>query len=163
MYVIYPVEELLKIYENPIRRVSLTSSSRIAVRNSRKLSDSCQEQQQLKINSSPHSKSSTPVSYTESKSKNKNNNTDNNRNNKLESSKVIGVRDKKISSKNKDDNKRNNKIFATGKLKNCPIMQNNRNSGGEEGINPLKELTHASLNESLKQHNGNALKLVQTE
>ncbi|XP_023245470.1 uncharacterized protein LOC106637385 [Copidosoma floridanum] len=40
-------------------------------------------------------------------------------------------------------------------------MQNNRNLL-DEGGNPLKELTHANLNEPLKQHNANAVKLVQT-
>lgn len=42
-------------------------------------------------------------------------------------------------------------------------MQNNRASGSEEAANhPLKDLTQPSLNEPLKQHNGVALKLVQT-
>lgn len=42
-------------------------------------------------------------------------------------------------------------------------MQNNRASGSEEAANhPLKDLTQQSLNEPLKQHNGIALKLVQT-
>ncbi|OXU27073.1 hypothetical protein TSAR_014470 [Trichomalopsis sarcophagae] len=40
-------------------------------------------------------------------------------------------------------------------------MQNNRNLL-DEGANPLKDLTHANLNEPLKQHNTNAVKLVQT-
>ncbi|XP_018371250.1 PREDICTED: uncharacterized protein LOC108766448 [Trachymyrmex cornetzi] len=42
-------------------------------------------------------------------------------------------------------------------------MQSNRASGSEEAANhPLKDLTQPSLNEPLKQHNGVALKLVQT-
>lgn len=42
-------------------------------------------------------------------------------------------------------------------------MQNNRASGSEEAANhPLKDLTQPSFNEPLKQHNGVALKLVQT-
>ncbi|XP_058794717.1 uncharacterized protein LOC131666226 isoform X2 [Phymastichus coffea] len=40
-------------------------------------------------------------------------------------------------------------------------MQNNR-SLLDEGANPLKDLTHANLSEPLKQHNANAVKLVQT-
>ncbi|KAG7212248.1 hypothetical protein KM043_012578 [Ampulex compressa] len=40
-------------------------------------------------------------------------------------------------------------------------MQNSR-VGGEELANPLKDLTQATLNEPLKQHNAAALKLVQT-
>lgn len=32
----------------------------------------------------------------------------------------------------------------------------------DEGSNPLKDLVHSNLNEPLKQHNGNVVKLVQT-
>lgn len=42
-------------------------------------------------------------------------------------------------------------------------MQNNRNNVGEDAAaNPLRDLTQPNLNDSLKQHNGSALKLVQT-
>jgi len=65
---------------------------------------------------------------------------------------------------------RNAGINGTGKgerrrweEQHAGTMQNNRASGSEEAANhPLKDLTQPSLNESLKQHNGIALKLVQT-
>ncbi|KAK2585390.1 hypothetical protein KPH14_010065 [Odynerus spinipes] len=45
-------------------------------------------------------------------------------------------------------------------------MQNNRNNTGDDAaaaaVNPLRDLTQPNLNDSLKQHNGSALKLVQT-
>lgn len=54
--------------------------------------------------------------------------------------------------------------YYIGLRKPCKeIMQNNRNSTDEgAAANPLKDLTHASLNEPLKLHNANTLKLVQT-
>lgn len=130
MYVIYPAEELLRIYESPIHRVSLTWSDK----------SNCQvskypNQQNSSANFSRHNTNSSKASK-------------------------IVVKDKQ--KKNIPNNKKiNNSTYERNKLSNCPIMQNNRNNG-EERNNPLKELTHASLNESLKQHNGNALKLVQT-
>ncbi|CAL7942110.1 unnamed protein product [Xylocopa violacea] len=41
-------------------------------------------------------------------------------------------------------------------------MQNSRAAAGEDAANPLKDLTQPGLNEPLKQHNAAALKLVQT-
>ncbi|XP_011297820.1 uncharacterized protein Stacl isoform X3 [Fopius arisanus] len=116
MYVIYPAEELLKIYENPIRSLNNTQINSInhEATISKDLNIVCQKNI-----------------------------------NKVRARSVKSWRYLVFESR-ANENPRSN-----------PIMQNNR-SNGEEGTNPLKELTHATLNESLKQHNGNALKLVQT-
>ncbi|XP_034941767.1 uncharacterized protein [Chelonus insularis] len=150
MYVIYPAEELLRIYESPIRRVSLTSTivnphDRLNCEN--KLQ--CSSQKIVRKNS---------ISFNKNNSKS---NKDNSNNRRVKTDKKISDRDKKvILNTRENNNKGSDSLENKKKLKNCPIMQNNRN--GEEGNNPFKELTHATLNEPLKQHNGNALKLVQT-
>ncbi|XP_023290442.1 uncharacterized protein LOC105704069 isoform X2 [Orussus abietinus] len=110
MYVIFPAEELLGIYESPPRRwTPLTSEGSALLANS------------------------TARTRTE----------------RVERSKREGKR--------LDGSRRDKRAVGNAR----EIMQNNRTSA-EEGINPLKDLTHSSFNEPLKLHNGNALKLVQT-
>lgn len=164
MYVIYPADELLRIYDNPIRRFSLTCSYTTSVQ------------------STSPSPSSSPVTPAIEKSHHDNdcldgeekpkqrqlrtfkNFSDKQKNKKNSSNSTLSVTSEQCNKNSKNirnfsiSKKLNSSVSSKKKL-NSPIMQN-RN--GEEGNNPFKDLTHATLNEPLKQHNGNALKLVQT-
>ncbi|XP_015123594.1 uncharacterized protein LOC107045752 isoform X2 [Diachasma alloeum] len=140
MYVIYPAEELLRIYESPIRSLNY---SPIIPKN--------------RINgeaSSASTRATSLVNCCSSDNANIDLNSLNSCKNSRRSKSVKNSRFFVFESKRGRCREKENS-------RNYPIMQNNR-SNGEEGCNPLKELTHANLNESLKQHNGNALKLVQT-
>lgn len=165
MYVIYPAEELFKIYESPIRSDSLNHRSLI-------ISTSIDQQQQQQQESSQGSETiAAPIivncSSVDSNNKKKNresnkksDNTNNNnkggRTKSVNSWRLLIFESKRVEVRSITNKRR--RINSS----NHPIMQNNRSNGEEGCSNPLKELTHATLNESLKQHNGNALKLVQT-
>jgi peptidoglycan hydrolase CwlO-like protein len=154
MYVFYPADELLRIYENPIREslsVDATSASadHEEVENQRyylqqQLQQLQQQQQQQRV----------VASSNDARKRNK-------KQRKRETGQTEASR-RQIA--------RNAGINGTGKgerrrweEQHAGTMQNNRASGSEEAANhPLKDLTQPSLNESLKQHNGVALKLVQT-
>ncbi|XP_015600165.1 uncharacterized protein LOC107270049 isoform X2 [Cephus cinctus] len=142
MYVIYPAEELLRIYENPVRENLLTTVSH------------------------NHAVSS-------SSSVDRNRSYNNNRSNLSLFCRRRGGNEgskftRRLSALAVRNNPRHGQAVATDNKKrhtnerNCTIMQNNRSSASDEGNNPLKDLTHATLNEPLKLYNGNALKLVQT-
>ncbi|XP_063979363.1 uncharacterized protein Stacl isoform X6 [Diachasmimorpha longicaudata] len=140
MYVIYPAEELLKIYESPIRSLNY---SPVTAKN--------------RLNGEATSATTGTTSLV-------NNCSSDNANIDIKSLNSLKSNGRSKSGKNSRFFTFESKSTRSGEKENSrnyPIMQNNR-SNGEEGCNPLKELTHANLNESLKQHNGNALKLVQT-
>ncbi|XP_033224199.1 uncharacterized protein LOC117177533 isoform X2 [Belonocnema kinseyi] len=127
MYVIYPADELFRIYENPFRQNGLTSAF------PRRLSKSGNDDRKQKAITANHKN-------------------DKNRKETLEGhikfSKTASAKNGSQRTRVRDRNSKK------------AIMQNTRNLV-EEGTNPLKDLTHASCNEPLKQHNGNAVKLVQ--
>lgn len=129
MYVIYPADELLRIYENPIRQSGLTSAPAFP----RRFSKSGNDDRKQKASTANHKN-------------------DKNRKETLEGSLRFS---KTASAKNGSQRSR-----VRDRNAKKTIMQNTRNLM-EEGTNPLKDLTHASCNEPLKQHNGNAVKLVQ--
>ena len=153
MYVIYPAEELLRIYESPLRdRIILNSlnseftnvehiaSSSTRVPNDKSVLKKSASQRRFRVfNNSVNNKSLVNNSRKNSNKNNKNNNKNNNQKESVKSS-------------------------SRSKKKKSTIMQSNRNQAEEGTIanNPLKDLTQANLNEPLKQHNGNTLKLVQT-
>ncbi|XP_044580368.1 uncharacterized protein LOC123262257 isoform X3 [Cotesia glomerata] len=186
MYVIYPAEELLRIYDNPTRRFSFTCSYStssslppspeslpltptptpgtpvISPKNDRQ----CSEEKHTR-KSKTYKKSSDRHKTVKNTSNNNNNNNINNNNSSNSTSSTTPVKEQSNKSNNKNLTSSNFSSSISAKLTSVssrkkltsPIMQN-RN--GEEGNNPFKDLTHATLNEPLKQHNGNALKLVQT-
>lgn len=143
MYVFYPADELLRIYENPIRE-SLTVDATINA-NFEAAGDQqyCQQQQQQQ----------RIIAIDDARNRKKEK--------KRDSGQTVASRRQTV---------RNAGINGTAKRerRRCEeqqarTMQNNRASGSEEAANhPLKDLTQPSLNEPLKQHNGVALKLVQT-
>lgn len=147
MYVIYPADELLRIYENPIRQSLLTSTSGFLCRSTTSRNGIVEVDKNKKTTASAavanyknvNNKNCADKIENERKLKKGNNNNNN--------SNVV-----------KNGNKRSH---IRDRNTNKVIMQNIRNLNFEEGSNPLKDLTHASSNEPLKQHNGNAVKLVQ--
>lgn len=206
MYVIYPAEELLRIYEFPLRRSIPLNSGNTRSRSEPEAhfaeEQKLEENRKLKVDKryeseSRASKSSNkPIESRDKKAKgNKksvnrkncwifrritrskdcasstnnssttnnynriNNNRDNNNPNCNEKSRdeLNGESSYLIDARSSSRKKR---------TRNSTIMQNNRNPADEASIvsinSPLRDLTHANLNEPLKQHNGNALKLVQT-
>ncbi|KAL0106410.1 hypothetical protein PUN28_016261 [Cardiocondyla obscurior] len=142
MYVFYPADELLRIYENPIREfVPLTVNAPVKV-DCEEINQQRNQQQQ----SQPHQQRIV-VANDVRKRKEK----------KRETSQTVGRRQ---IARNGDDA---GEKEARRRDQQARTMQNNRASGSEEAANhPLKDLTQPSLNEPLKQHNGVALKLVQT-
>ncbi|XP_012252079.2 uncharacterized protein LOC105683778 isoform X2 [Athalia rosae] len=152
MYVIYPAEELLGIYESPERADGsslLTSSSRISSRRQCQVSNWSHKDVKFVDANAAKKKLAKKKTITSKlsfriRSNNDNNNRDNDKGNNSGGRSIDG----------------NKPVNRGGNTKE--IMQNNRNSTEEGAANPLKDLTHASLNEPLKLHNANTLKLVQT-
>ncbi|XP_011345363.1 uncharacterized protein LOC105283928 isoform X2 [Ooceraea biroi] len=140
MYVFYPADELLRIYENPIRE-SLTVDATINA-DYEETEDQQYYQQQQRIISTNDARKRKKEKKRET--------------GQTAASRRQTVRNAGINGIGKREGRRCEEQHAG-------TMQNNRASGSEEAANhPLKDLTQPSLNESLKQHNGVALKLVQT-
>ncbi|XP_018404168.1 PREDICTED: uncharacterized protein LOC108780852 [Cyphomyrmex costatus] len=139
MYVFYPADELLRIYENPIREsVSLT------------VNDAAVNGDYVEINQQ-HYQQRIVVTNDVRKRKEK----------KRDTSQTAGSRRQIVRNGDGDAGKKEGR---RNEEQHARTMQSNRASGSEEAANhPLKDLTQPSLNEPLKQHNGVALKLVQTE
>jgi len=135
MYVFYPADELLRIYENPIRdSLSVDATSASVDQERYYLQQRLQQlqQQQQRVAASKDA-----------------------RKRKKERKREIGQPETRRQTGKREGRRWEEQHTGT--------MQNNRASGSEEAANhPLKDLTQPSLNESLKQHNGVALKLVQT-
>ncbi|XP_072761435.1 uncharacterized protein Stacl isoform X2 [Anoplolepis gracilipes] len=146
MYVFYPADELLRIYENPIREpVSLTV-------NHAAVNDGYQEEaNQQRYNQSQQQQRIVVAS-------------DDVRKRKKEKKRETGqTASRRQTVRNSGGGNVDKKEGRRSEEQHAGTMQNNRASGSEEAANhPLKDLTQPSLNEPLKQHNGVALKLVQT-
>ncbi|XP_025158784.1 uncharacterized protein LOC105182484 isoform X2 [Harpegnathos saltator] len=146
MYVFYPADELLRIYENPIREsVSLTVND-AAVNAGYEETDNYYQQQQQQQQQQQRVVVANDNNHKRKKEK------------KRESSQTLARRQTCAARNGGADN-----LSKKGRREEhqAGTMQNNR-AAGEEAANPLKDLTQPSLNEPLKQHNGVALKLVQT-
>lgn len=138
MYVIYPADELLRIYENPDRDPSpvLTGDRR----------PSCQVTV-IAVNE----RNDRPLapSWLDSSKKWK------------ERRKERGQTRRKKASRNEAP--RSHEVAkGTRREQHARTMQNSRVGTGEDAANPFKDLTQPGLSEPLKQHNAAALKLVQT-
>ncbi|XP_050597051.1 uncharacterized protein LOC126925500 isoform X3 [Bombus affinis] len=138
MYVIYPADELLRIYENPDRDPSpvLTGDRR----------PSCQVTV-IAVNE----RNDRPLapSWLDSSKKWK------------ERRKERGQTRRKKASRNEAP--RSHEVAkGTRREQHARTMQNSRVGAGEDAANPFKDLTQPGLSEPLKQHNAAALKLVQT-
>ncbi|XP_077279727.1 SH3 and cysteine-rich domain-containing protein isoform X2 [Temnothorax americanus] len=154
MYVFYPADELLRIYENPIRRsVPLTVNDDAAV-NVVYEDINQQRYQQQSQQSQSHQQQRIVVTNDVRKRKEKKRETSQTAASRRQLWQI--VRNGNGGDAGKKEGRRNEEQQAR-------TMQNNRATGSEEAANhPLKDLTQPSLNEPLKQHNGVALKLVQT-
>jgi hypothetical protein len=144
MYVFYPVDELLHIYENPIREsVPLTvNDATVNVDYDKEINQQHyqQQQQQIVITNDVRKRKEKKREISQTSA---------NRRQIVRNGDGGGDAGKKEGRRNEEQQAR--------------TMQNNRASGSEEAANhPLKDLTQPNLNEPLKQHNGVALKLVQT-
>ncbi|XP_018058461.1 PREDICTED: uncharacterized protein LOC108693820 [Atta colombica] len=150
MYVFYPADELLRIYENPIREsVSLTVNDTAVNGDYEEINQQYYQQQQQ---SQSHQQQRIIVTNDIRKRKEK----------KRETSQTTGNR-RQIVHNGDGDGDAGKKEGRRNEEQHTRTMQSNRASGSEEAANhPLKDLTQPSLNEPLKQHNGVALKLVQT-
>ncbi|XP_020277891.1 uncharacterized protein LOC109851827 isoform X2 [Pseudomyrmex gracilis] len=163
MYVFYPADELLRIYENPIRESvsSLTVNNDAAVNNAVNCIETKQQQQHNKLQQQQQQlqqqQQQRNVVANDVRNKRR-------KEKKRETSQTAAGR-KQTHVRNvgsdvvgKKEGRQSEEQHATG------TMQNNRASGSEEAAanHPFKDLTQPALNEPLKQHNGIALKLVQT-
>ncbi|XP_036149469.1 uncharacterized protein LOC105831722 isoform X2 [Monomorium pharaonis] len=160
MYVFYPADELLRIYENPIREfVSLTVNDAAVNADCEEISQRYyqhyHQQQQQQQQQSLQQRRIAVTNDVRVRRKEK----------KRETSQTSAASKRQIvrngnggSEAAKKEGRRNEE------QQHARTMQNNRASGSEEAAtnHPLKDLTQPSLNEPLKQHNGVALKLVQT-
>ncbi|XP_024889376.1 uncharacterized protein LOC112465852 isoform X2 [Temnothorax curvispinosus] len=153
MYVFYPADELLRIYENPIRRsLPLTVNDDAAV-NVVYEDINQQRYQQQSQQSQSHQQQRIVVTNDVRKRKEK----------KRETSQTAASRRQQQIVRNGNGGDAGKKEGRRNEEQQARTMQNNRATGSEEAANhPLKDLTQPSLNEPLKQHNGVALKLVQT-
>lgn len=138
MYVIYPADELLRIYENPDRDPSpvLTGDRR----------PSCQVTV-IAVNE----RNDRPLapSWLDSSKKWK------------ERRKERGQTRRRKASRNEAP--RSHEVAkGTRREQHARTMQNSRVGAGEDAANPFKDLIQPGLSEPLKQHNAAALKLVQT-
>ncbi|XP_011696194.1 PREDICTED: uncharacterized protein LOC105454917 [Wasmannia auropunctata] len=157
MYVFYPADELLRIYENPIRdqSVPLTVNDAAAVNvDYEEINQQhYQQQQQQQSQQSHYQQQRIVVANDVRKRKEK----------KREISQPAAAASRRQTVRNGDGSDAGRKEGRRNEEQHARTMQNNRASGSEEAANhPLKDLTQPSLNEPLKQHNGVALKLVQT-
>ncbi|XP_011066969.1 PREDICTED: uncharacterized protein LOC105153675 isoform X2 [Acromyrmex echinatior] len=151
MYVFYPADELLRIYENPIREsVSLTVNDAAVNGDYEEINQQYYQQQQQQ--SQPHQQQRIIITNDVRKRKEK----------KRETSQTAGSR-RQIVRNGDGDGDAGKKEGRRNEEQHTRTMQSNRATGSEEAANhPLKDLTQPSLNEPLKQHNGVALKLIQT-
>ncbi|CAK9827102.1 Proto-oncogene vav [Anthophora retusa] len=147
MYVIYPADELLRIYENrnrdpsqlltgDHRNQSIDQVTRVLAENQRN------NEQQL---TGRHSK----------KGKSK-------KEKRRERGGGLTIRRKRRSNDATKGQGSNEVSKGTRRDILTRTMLNSRAAAGEDAANPLRELTQPGLNEPLKQHNAAALKLVQT-
>ncbi|XP_017876177.1 uncharacterized protein LOC108622657 isoform X2 [Ceratina calcarata] len=135
MYVIYPADELLRIYENnPSVRVD--DPDRVLTGDRR---PSCQV---------------TVIAVSDRRYEDKKR--------KKERRRERGQTRRRRPSRN-EATRSHEVAKSTRRERHAKTMQNSRVGGaGEDAANPLKDLTPPGLNEPLKQHNAAALKLVQT-
>ncbi|XP_076684180.1 SH3 and cysteine-rich domain-containing protein isoform X2 [Andrena cerasifolii] len=136
MYVIYPADELLRIYENPGHGLStvLTGERR----------SSCQ----------------IAVITVTGKS-NSANAAEEGRRRRRERRGDWGQARRKRGAAKRNDTRSHEAAKDSRPADHTTTMINSRGAG-EDPANPLKDLTQPGLNEQLKQHNASALKLVQT-
>ncbi|XP_066601677.1 uncharacterized protein Stacl isoform X2 [Prorops nasuta] len=136
MYVIFPVDELLRIHER-----SATSSLTPAGANRSPVCLPVVDSRPCACQLKP-ADTVKPIGYH---------------------TQISGKKSKKIKQRHNEAARNKNNVVQGGRRtdEHDKTMQNNR-SAGEEAANPLKDLTQPNLNEPLKQHNSNALKLVQT-
>ncbi|XP_043668477.1 uncharacterized protein LOC122629283 isoform X2 [Vespula pensylvanica] len=204
MYVIYPLDELLRLYENPFRESFESLTLNVNGNNSVSSSSSGYHERNRNYRRSSIVKSviidkndeyddrtrTEEVNLRSERKKDNNNNNNNNNNNsnsnnnnkkKIKKVKQQGGKSKRREEPSRYDNDNDN--LPRDKARQVPRkkgrnMQNNRNNAGDDASaataaiaaaaaaiaanNPLKDLTQPNLNDSLKQHNVNALKLVQT-
>ncbi|XP_032684907.1 uncharacterized protein LOC116850570 isoform X2 [Odontomachus brunneus] len=160
MYVFYPADELLRIYENPIREsVSLTVND-AAVNAGYEETDHYyqqQSQQQTQQQSQQQSQQQRVVVANDNGHRRKKEKKEK----KRESSQTPARRQNCAGRNGGGGGGDNFSKKGRREEHHAGTMQNNR-AAGEEAANPLKDLTQPSLNEPLKQHNGVSLKLVQT-
>ncbi|XP_025988971.2 uncharacterized protein LOC105207912 isoform X2 [Solenopsis invicta] len=153
MYVFYPADELLRIYEkNPIRQssVSLAISNAAINADCEEINQQYYQQQQQQSQSLQQQRIVVANDVRKRKEK------------KRETSQTSASRRQIVRNGDSGGNA-GKKEGRRKEEQHARTMQNNRASGSEEAANhPLKDLTQPSLNEPLKQHNGVALKLVQT-
>nr|XP_012226312.1 PREDICTED: uncharacterized protein LOC105674518 isoform X3 [Linepithema humile] len=151
MYVFYPADELLRIYENPIRAsVSLT------------LNDAAVNAGHKEINQLPYQpQQQQSEQYQQQRNVAADDSRKRRKERKRETSQTAASRRQIV--RNGGGGDVSKKEGRRNEEQHAGTMQNNRASGSEEAANHvLKDLTQPSLNEPLKQHNGVALKLVQT-
>ncbi|XP_031830215.1 SH3 and cysteine-rich domain-containing protein isoform X2 [Nomia melanderi] len=141
MYVIYPADELLRIYENPA--VARDSSPVLTVERR----PSC-EIHVIAVSEKRTEEVRLDEEHREKKKKERRSNS------------VRGSWSRKKSVKRSETRGRG-KTKDTRPRNDTRTMQNSRGAG-EDAANPFKDLTQPGLNEPLKQHNAAALKLVQT-
>lgn len=165
MYVFYPADELLRIYENSTREfVSLTVND-AAVNVGYEEADhyyqqqsqqQAQQQQSQQQQSQQQSQQQRVVVANDNGHRRK-------KEKKRESSQTPARRQNCAGRNGSSGAGGGDNLGKKGRREehHAGTMQNNR-AAGEEAANPLKDLTQPSLNEPLKQHNGVSLKLVQT-
>ncbi|XP_043523460.1 uncharacterized protein LOC122535741 isoform X2 [Frieseomelitta varia] len=137
MYVIYPADELLRIYENPDGDPSsvLTGDRR----------PSCQV---------------TVIAVNERNDRPRGQ--DSNKRRKERRRERGGHTRRRRASRNEISRSHEQPKKSTRPEQHARTMQNSRVGAGEDAANPLKDLIQPGLNEPLKQHNAATLKLVQT-
>ncbi|XP_046743535.1 uncharacterized protein LOC124409754 isoform X3 [Diprion similis] len=167
MYVIYPAEELLRIYETNRRpagsllNAGVLTSRPCQVSNWSQIDSSAKKIEKSGRKNKPGKPTRNKINNNNNNNNNKSNNNNNNNNNR-NNSKSNSNSSHSLSNIDKScSNSVGNSGSSKGREKKRVIMQNNRNTTEEGAPNPLKDLTHASLNEPLKLHNANTLKLVQ--
>ncbi|KAK9297615.1 hypothetical protein QLX08_008757 [Tetragonisca angustula] len=139
MYVIYPADELLRIYENPDGDPSsvLTGDRR----------PSCQV---------------TVIAVNERNDRPRGQDSSSNKRRKERRRERGGHTRRRRASRNEIPRGHEQPKKSTRPEQHARTMQNSRAGAGEDAANPLKDLTQPGLNEPLKQHNAATLKLVQT-
>ena len=140
MYVIYPADELLRIYENPDGDPSsvLTGDRR----------PSCQV---------------TVIAVNERNDRPRGQDSNSSNKRKKERRRERGGRTRRRrANRNEIPRSHEQAKKSTRPEQHARTMQNSRAATGEDAVNPLKDLTQPGLNEPLKQHNAATLKLVQT-
>ncbi|XP_046817816.1 uncharacterized protein LOC124423745 isoform X4 [Vespa crabro] len=179
MYVIYPLDELLRLYENPFRESFEPLTLNINGTNSVSSSSSVCHERNHNYRRSGCVKSVVVDKIDEYDDRTRIEEV--NLISKIKKIKQQGGKSKKREQQSRYDNDNDN--VSRDKARQVPRkkdqnMQNNRNNAGDDtsaaaaaiaaaaaaiaANNPLKDLTQPNLNDSLKQHNVNALKLVQT-